>query len=139
MSGGRLLGWEEGVTIYQVKGSLFRIKVEFETVETNGRMWNVFVYASNKERVRAEQQEEPQMKREQWGSKWILGGDFNDTRSQQEKNGGRVRNENSCNEFKDFILRMNMEKVEYQGRKQTWANNWKGYIEARLDKFFWVA
>lgn len=55
MSGGRLLGWEEGVTIYQVKGSLFRIEVEFETVETNGRMWNVFVYANNKERVRAEQ------------------------------------------------------------------------------------
>lgn len=42
------------------------------------------------------------MKREQWGSKWILGGDFNDTRSQQEKNGGRVRNENSCNKFKGF-------------------------------------
>lgn len=57
------------------------------------------------------------MKREQWGSKWILGGDFNDTRSHQEMNRGRVRNENSCKEFKDFIMRMNMEKVEYQDRK----------------------
>lgn len=48
------IGMSRRGVCYQVKGSSFSIEVEFETVNTNGRMLNVFVYVSNKERMRAE-------------------------------------------------------------------------------------
>lgn len=101
-------------------------------------MWAVFVYASNKSKERAEQWEGLSKKKSQWGENWILGGDFNEIRHPLEKQGGRVRHEDSCKAFQDFIQKMNMEEVEVQGRQSTWANNWKeeGYIEARLDRFF---
>lgn len=37
-SGGLLLGWGKEVTIYQVQCTSFSIEVEFETVETKGRL-----------------------------------------------------------------------------------------------------
>lgn len=66
-------------------------------------------------------------------------GDFNDIRHPDEKCGRRTRTVASCQGFLDFITRMNMEDIEFQGRNLTWVNNWKeeGYIEARLDIFFW--
>lgn len=54
-SGGLLLSWSEEVIVYQIRSSNFYIDVEFETLETNGRMWATFVYTSNKEKGRAEQ------------------------------------------------------------------------------------
>lgn len=51
-----------------------------------------------------------------WGSNWILSGDFNDIRKPQEKIGGRVSTKESCQGFKEFILKMNIEEVEFQGR-----------------------
>lgn len=53
-SGGFLLGWSRNVTIYQILSSSFCIEVEFETLETKGKMWGVFVYANNKEKVKGE-------------------------------------------------------------------------------------
>lgn len=53
-SGGLLLGWDEGVTVHQVRNSSFYIELEFETSKTNGSMWAIFVYASNNEKVRVE-------------------------------------------------------------------------------------
>lgn len=53
-SGELLLGWEKEVTIYQVQCTSFSIEVEFETVETKGSMWAIFVYASNRDNVRYE-------------------------------------------------------------------------------------
>lgn len=59
-SGGLLLGWSDDGTIYQIHTSQFSIEVELETSEfivhslTNGKMWAVFIYASNKEKVRVE-------------------------------------------------------------------------------------
>lgn len=70
--GGLLLSQTEEVNVYQIKSSNFSLEIEFETPKTNGRMWAVFVYASNKENVRIEQWEELWTKRGKWGTKWIL-------------------------------------------------------------------
>lgn len=51
-SGGLLLGWDEGVTIFQILHTTFSIEVEFETIDSGGKLWGIFVYASNKKRVR---------------------------------------------------------------------------------------
>lgn len=71
-SGGLLLSWTEEVNVYQIKSSTFSLEIEFETPKTNRRMWAVFVYASNKEKVRTEQWEELWTKRGKWGTKCIL-------------------------------------------------------------------
>lgn len=62
-SGRLLLGWNDEVLVYQIRSSAFSLEVELETSETNGKMWTILVYASNKERVRAEQWEELWTKR----------------------------------------------------------------------------
>lgn len=48
------MGWEGEVKVYQIVSSSFSIEVEFETVDKSGRMWAVFIYTNNKEKVRAE-------------------------------------------------------------------------------------
>lgn len=64
-------------------------------------------------------------------------GDFNDIRGLEEKKGGRIRSKASCREFREFIGKMFMEKIVYQGREWTWSNNWQEerFIKARLDRF----
>lgn len=54
-SDGLLLGWTEEVTIHQIISSMFSLEVEFETIDTKGKMWEVFVYANNKEKDRMDQ------------------------------------------------------------------------------------
>lgn len=68
-------------------------------------------------------------------------GDLNDICRAGEKKGGRDRTESSYKGFKEFIERIEMVEVAFQGRQYTWANNWEdeGYIEARLDRFFEAA
>lgn len=140
-SGGLLVGWTEEVKVHQIISSSFSIELEFETVKTGGKMWAIFIHASNKDRIQGEQWQELWAKKDQWGPKWILGVDFNDIRKPQEKQGGKLRTEASCKGFTDFIEQMHMEEVEVQGQQWTWANNWRdeGYIEARLDRFFGAA
>lgn len=41
--------------------------MEFELVKTKGRLWATFIYASIKDRTRAEQWQDPLMKSRQWG------------------------------------------------------------------------
>lgn len=48
-------GMGEGGYNLPMHSSSFSIKVEFETNETNGHMWAVFVYASNRDNIRYEQ------------------------------------------------------------------------------------
>lgn len=57
------------------------------------------------------------------GGKWIMGGDFNDTRNHDEKLGGRRRLENSFASFRNFIPGMEMGELKFIGDMYTWANN----------------
>lgn len=73
-SEGLLMRWDRNVTIYEIKHNSFSIKVDFESANSKGRLWGIFVYASNKERVREGQQEELLARRDNQGSRWIMGG-----------------------------------------------------------------
>lgn len=68
-SAGLLLGWFEDVTIHQIFSSRFSLEVEFETVDTKGKMWAVFIYASNKEKDHMDQWNDLWSKKGQWGSR----------------------------------------------------------------------
>lgn len=95
-SEGLLLGWGMDVTIHQIRSTNFSIEVDFEIPGSVARMWAVFVYASNKNSVRLAQWQELTERKKDWGSNWVMGGDFNDIRSPTEKVGGRIRTETSC-------------------------------------------
>lgn len=54
-SDGLLFGWGKDITIHQIIITDFSMEVELESPETEGRVWAVFLYTSNKENVRKEQ------------------------------------------------------------------------------------
>lgn len=57
------------------------------------------------------------------GAIWILGGDFNDIRKNDEKIGGRRKNENSFRCFRNFIVEMIIGDIRFKENISTWANN----------------
>lgn len=59
-------------------------------------------------------------RKSQWGSRWSLGGDFNDIRNNEEKKGGRHRQKNSFYDFRNFIFEMQMGKIKFKGQTFTW-------------------
>lgn len=112
-SGELLPGLGSEVTIHHIQSTSYCIEVEFETVGTKGRIWAIFLYGSIKERTRTEQWQELWTRKRKWIDKWILGGDFNDIRNPKEKSGRRPRSEASCKGFREFIEKMNIEKMEF--------------------------
>lgn len=66
------MGLGSEVTIHQIQSTSYHIEVEFETIETKGRMWAIFVYASIKERTITEQWQELWTRKRNWEDKWIL-------------------------------------------------------------------
>lgn len=53
-SGGLLLELGSEVTIHQLHSTEYSIEVEIESADTKGKMWVIFIYASIREKVRAE-------------------------------------------------------------------------------------
>ncbi|GER46309.1 retrotransposon reverse transcriptase [Striga asiatica] len=80
-----------------------------------------------------------------WGTKWIVGGDWNEICSGEEKRGGNARSNTSCLAFNSFIARIGMLEVTMTDNTFTWGNNreQEGYIEEKLDRVFgsleWLA
>ncbi|GER32678.1 RNA-directed DNA polymerase [Striga asiatica] len=76
--------------------------------------------------------------KDQWGDMWFLGGDFNAILSNEDKNGGRVRDQVSFQPFRDWVSAMDMSETRTQGHHFTWSNLRQGsdFIEAKLDRIF---
>lgn len=66
-----------------------------------------------------------------------MGGDLNDIRALEEKQGGGVRTKASFWPFKQFLQGMVIAEIKVTGRLWTWANNHEleGFVEERLDHF----
>lgn len=54
-SGCFLLGWNKEVSVYQTITTFFNIEIEFETLDSEGKMCEAFIYTSNKKKVREDQ------------------------------------------------------------------------------------
>lgn len=111
-----------------------RIACEGEKTE----VWLIFVYGSTDYKERQEQWNFLNARKQMWGKNWVLGGEFNDIRSKEEKQGGKERHESSFLPFRSFIAEMDMGEIKYTGNTYTWANNrmGEGFIQERLDRFF---
>lgn len=58
ISGGMLMGWQNGVVIHPIKQHTFYLEVEVGEPDTNQRLWIIFLHTSTDERLRKEQWEE---------------------------------------------------------------------------------
>lgn len=98
----------------------------------------ILVHTSTKAKIRQRQWEELVERRQFWGDKWIIGGDFHDIKAHEEKNGGRKILESSFVDFRNFIADMNMGEIKSRGGSYNWTNNreGEGVIQEKLDRFF---
>lgn len=66
------------------------------------------MYASLENRVRRQQWDYLRAKKSDWGPMWVLGGNLNEIKNKDEKNGGNERLDSSFQDFRNFIVNMNM-------------------------------
>lgn len=66
------------------------------------------------------------------------GGDFNEIKSNEEKQGHNRRQKGNFSYFRNFISEIGMGDIRFKEHTFTWANNREGedFIQERLDRFF---
>ncbi|XP_071902937.1 uncharacterized protein [Coffea arabica] len=135
-SGGMALMWKEEVKIKQVIKTAFTIEAHVEDRETKTTSWFIGIYASCDNLIRKSQWKVVKDRKKLWGEKWIIAGDFNDILSNEEKWGGRWREENSFTDFNNFINDNQLVDIGFEGNPWTWSNNWEdvGEVRERLDR-----
>lgn len=84
LSGGLLLCSSEHTTVHQIVNN-FGFEVEFETPDSGGKCWGIFVYIRPIFQVRQDQWSYLQDNKANWGDKWFLGGDLSDIKKPNEK------------------------------------------------------
>lgn len=116
-SGGLLLCWSKDTIVYHIVTSSFGIEVEFETQESKGKCWGVFLYISSSNDIAASQWEYLLDQKRKWGENWFLVGDINDIKESDEQKGDCFW------QFQTFMEEMEMGEVKYMGGSRTWVNN----------------
>lgn len=71
------------------------MELQVDNYSEEEEFWLIFVHASTDARVRQEQWEELKKRKQVWGIRWVLGGDFNEIKNQEKKRKGTERSENS--------------------------------------------
>lgn len=74
--GGLMVAWKEGVDVQQIQKTDFCLKGN-----EKDNLWLIFIYASTEANERKRQWEWLINMSQNWGSHWIVGGDFNDIRN----------------------------------------------------------
>ena len=68
------------------------------------------------------------------GGPWLVMGDFNEILSQDDKDGGRMRNERQLDAFRNTLGNCGLNPLNYIGDRFTWIKNTEeGYIKERID------
>lgn len=116
-SGGLLLCWSKDTIVYHIVTSSFGIEVEFETQESKGKCWGVFLHISSSNEIEASQWEYLLDQKRKWAENWFLGGDINAIKESDEQKGDCFR------QFQNFMEEMEMGEVKYMGGSRTWVNN----------------
>ncbi|CAA0823185.1 Unknown protein, partial [Striga hermonthica] len=136
--GGLLVMWDLETEVKQIISNDLCIQMELRGEGFSSGVWMIFVYMNSDKAIRRRQWEFLIDKKMNWGTCWMIAGDWNDIISNEEKRGGLRRLESSFSEFRQFIEEMEMLEVDQQGSFFTWGNNRAsdGYVEERLDKVF---
>lgn len=83
--GGLLVAWNEDVQEKVIRCTGFCIEVQVTAENRKKQFWTTFVHASTYAKERTGQWEELKNKKQVWGDRWIIGGDFNDIKCHKKK------------------------------------------------------
>lgn len=114
-----MLFWSTNITVCQIVKSHFCMEVEIEGKDFDGKWWVILVYFSTADNIRRSQWVVLQHKKQNWGQKWIMGGDFNDIIRSDDKKSGKRRVKSSFLPFRSFVRKMEMEVVPFKGNRWT--------------------
>ncbi|XP_071921851.1 uncharacterized protein [Coffea arabica] len=109
---GMALFWNKDIEVREVVTTALTIEALVFDPELQIDWWFIGVYMSCDANIRKQQWKVLTARRQLWGDKWLLAGDFNDILTNEEKWGG------------------------FTGNPWTWSNNWdgEGEIRQRLDR-----
>lgn len=122
-NGGLWVAWNEDMQVTQIIKTTFCYELKVTEAVSNETFWVILVYASTDSKERQQQWDYLVRRKDSWGQKWVMGGDFNDIREHEEKEGGNRRLESSFWSFRSFIADLEMGEVKFRGEAFTWANN----------------
>lgn len=114
-----LLAWSNTVSIKRIWSNEYCIELHVEYENSKDNFVAVFVHANTEVKERQLQWEELKNRKHLWGEKWVIGGDFNNIKGYEEKEGGRKRAESSFMDFRRFISEMEMGDFKFQGNTFT--------------------
>ena len=136
-SGGMIVMWNNEVKVLDVLTTAFTMEVHIMDTKTNVDWWFIGIYASTDDQIRRNQWRVIERRKELWGQRWLILGDFNDITSNEEKwGGGRRREECSFKDFRHFINQNGLIDLGFEGNPWTLSNHWtrEGEIKQRLDR-----
>ncbi|KAH7854251.1 hypothetical protein Vadar_011755 [Vaccinium darrowii] len=136
IAGGLAILWKRNLKVSSVRSSNFFIEVIIND-EESGKKWHLInVYASCNDNVRRSQWDALVRYRHQTPGEWVMWGDFNDLLWEDEKQGGRRRDEWSLRAFRNFVSELGAIDLGYSGFPFTWTNRrfGDGMVRERLDR-----
>ncbi|XP_071928124.1 uncharacterized protein [Coffea arabica] len=134
---GMSLFWNNDVEVKQVvTTALTIIKALVLDPDNQIEWWFIGVYMSCDANIRRQQWNVLTKRKQLWGDKWLLARDFNDILFNEEKWGGRAREDRSFKDFNSFIQNNSLVDLGFNGNPWTWSNNWEdeGEIRQSLDR-----
>ncbi|XP_027067676.1 uncharacterized protein [Coffea arabica] len=128
--------WSNEIKVTKVIGTSFTIEAKIEDEEKKESWWFIGIYASCDYLIRRGQWEVIGRRKAGWGKKWIIIGEFNDIVSNEEKWGGRNRDDRSFQDFRNLVDDNQLLDIGFEGKPWTWCNNWygDGEVKERLDR-----
>ncbi|KAM3302075.1 hypothetical protein P3S67_016577 [Capsicum chacoense] len=136
LAGGLCLLWNDEVQVCQHHSTSFYIETYVHDITVNSKQWFMFVYLSTDKAIRRNQLQELCVRYNSWGPMWVMAGDFNDIRDNSMKIGGRVRDESSFTDFKNFLWEIGAIDLGFTEKPWTWwcYRENDGIIQERLDR-----
>ncbi|XP_071905690.1 uncharacterized protein [Coffea arabica] len=133
---GMALFWNNDIEVRKVVTTALIIEALVIDPDTQIEWWFIGVYMRCDAYIRKQQWKVLTVRKQLWGDKWLLAGDFNDILSNEEKWGGRARDERSVKDFNSFIENNSLMDLGFTGNPWTWSNNCENRreIRQRLDR-----
>lgn len=134
--GGMTVFWNKEDNIKKVVTTSFTMEILIGGEGNQEDRWCIGTYASVNNKIRKEQWKVINRRKVLWGTKWLLIGDLNDIKSNEEKWGGRIREDWTFVDFKKMIDDNELQDIGFRGDPWTWTNKWFGIgeIKQRLDR-----
>ena len=83
--GGMIVTWNTDVKVMEVLTTAFTIEVHILDTNNNMDRWFISINANDDDQIRRNQWQVVERRKDLWGTRWIIAGDFNDITSNGKK------------------------------------------------------